>query len=288
MWFGRPGHLVQLPDPQAGIRFKADRGSSLLTSVEGAVTVQYAYPHSKQVWDITYDFLTDEEADIILGYHQGWNGRGPWVMLFDAKRNMLTANQSTGTDASADTTGFTASTGTLSSATDSYTQGSRSLAWDLPSSATGSPYLGLPWSGSTYGYPVLSAQSYAFSADLAGSSTSLRLRMDLVWFDVSGVIISTTSWSPFTPDGSLSSYTPAAVVGIAPDEAAYVQPRITASTPVDSAQIRVDALQLEAGYVGTTWTGGYGTPLVSIVDPDMSSPLKGYVSMGTVTFQEVG
>lgn len=288
MWFGRPGQLVELPSPMRGITGTPSVETSVITLLSGAKVVQRA-SRSSRSWTLPYRFLTNAEAGLILGYHLGHYGRGPWVFMSELDTNLLSANQSSATDALATTEGFTASHGSIATSTAQFYQGSRALLWTLPSSTPGTPpYVSLTWSGSTYGIPVLPLTDYAASARISADSATFDARIALVWKTVAGAVISTSQWSPTSLSGSLSDFLHVAISGLSPATAAYVEIRLIAETMVNDGHMVIDQLQFEMSSVSTDWAPGAGVPRVAIIGADREYDWHGFNHLGQVELQEVG
>lgn len=288
MWFGNPGELVELPSPMRGITGTPSVETSVTTLLSGAKVVQRA-ARSSRAWTLPYRLLTDAEASLILGYYVGHYGRGPFVFISELDTNLLSPNQSSGTDALATTEGFTASHGSFTSSTAQQYQGSRSALWTLPSSTPGTPpYVSLTWPGSTHGIPVLPLTDYAASARISADSATFDARIALVWKTDAGGVISTSQWSPTSLSGSLANFSHVAISGPSPATAAYVEIRIIAETMVNDGHMAVDQIQFEMNSVSTDWVPGVGVPRVAIISADREYDWHGFNHLGQVQLQEVG
>lgn len=288
MWFGLPGQLVQLPNPKLGVSGAPTVPTSVTTLLSGAQVVQRAQRGSR-TWTLPFRLLTEAQAGLLTGFYVGHYGRGPWVFLSGLDRNLLSPNQSSGTDALATTEGFTASHGTLASSAAQYYQGSRSLLWTLPSSTPGTPpFVSLTWSGSDYGIPVLPNTNYAASARIAGDSASFEVRLDLRWYTAAGSLISTSRWAPTALSGSLSDHSHVAISGLSPATAAFVKVAPVAETMVTNGHLSIDAMQLQMAPVSSDWVPGVGVPRVSITGMSHEYGSAGFHDLGGVTLAEVG
>lgn len=286
MWFGRPGSLVQLPDPEPDIEGALGISFSATPLLGGTVVVQQGEQVSRTI-SLGWHWLTETQAALLTGYLASHRGRGPWVLITEMDRNKLDVNQSSGTEAWGTTEGFAASHGTLASSTAQSYLDSRSLLWTLPSSDPGDPFLSLPWAHSDYGFPVVANKSYAFSARVSADSASFVLTAGLRWYTASGVLISTSAWPVPALPGSLDDYVYAAVSGLAPPTAAYVLPAITAATMVNSGHVSLDQAQLEMNPAPSAWLPGMGSKRVAIQPFKRGYPLKNYHHLDSVVFVEV-
>lgn len=293
MWFGRPGALVELPDPQeidgkVNIAMDSTRESTLHVSAAGGATVQHSYIQPLRSWTLPYTLMSEYELGLIRAYHKGRNGKGPWVMLLGIETNHLSANQATATDQFGDTTGFSATAGDLSSTSLYSIQGSRSLLWQTPASPVADSYISLSWHGSTYGYPCVPGKELTFSLQTSGSTASQVIRPALAFFDATGAALSTTLGPLSNTSASLSVYKPTFTTAIVPSGGVYVQPRLIVTSPVASASITLDELQLQDGQDNTVWTDPSPIPLVSITNFDYTANYNPYFSAEGVLLQEVG
>lgn len=293
MWFGRPGALVELPDPEGidgevNIEFTSTRESSRHTSAAGGATVQHSYIQPLRSWTLPFPLHNEYDLGLLRAYHTGHNGIGPWAMLLEIETNQLSANQSSGTDQFADTTGFSATEGTLSSTGLYSIQGSRSLLWETPASPVADSYISLSWHGSTYGYPCVPGKELTFSLQTSGSTASQVIRPALAFFDSEGASVSTTLGPLSNTSASLAVYKPTFTTAVVPPTGVYVQPRLIVTSPIASASITLDELQLQEGQDNTEWVPGSTTPLVSITSFNYTANYNPYFSADGVLFEEVG
>lgn len=288
MWLGRPGELVRLPDPDPDIEAALMPPWSATTLLSGAIVVQQGVKSPRR-FSVPWRWITEAQMHSVAQFTTGVRGRGPWVLITELDTNRLTANQSSGTEAQADTEGFAVSHGTVASSTAQAYQDSRSLLWTLPGSDPGvDPFLSLTWPGSAYGFPVVANEDYAFSCRVSADSASFVLAVSLRWYTKAGALISTNTWAMPSVSGSLSSYVYASISALAPPTAAYVLPTIDATTMVTSGHVSLDHAQLEMGPVSTAWVPGMGLPRVAIEPLTLGYPYKGDNHLGTVNFVEVG
>lgn len=288
MWFGRPGDLIELPDAEMDIDAPISRPMSAVTLLGGAVVQQMMGQISRDI-TVPWHWLTEHQAGILTGYMAGHRGRGPWVLITELDTNKLSPNQSSGTEADADATGFAVSNGTIASSTAQAYQDTRSLLWTLPGSVPGTPpSVTLTWPASSYGFPVVPLKDYSCSARVSADSATFDLRIDLRWYTAAGSLISTSSWASASPSGTLSDYRYYSISAQAPPTAAYVLPAIVAETMVTSGHVSIDHCQLELSSVATPWVPGMGSKRVSIQPISRGYPYRGQHHLNSVTFTEVG
>jgi len=288
LWIGRPGALLRLRAPLRGATVTPDFGGVVHEAIGGARTVDLM-GDGRRVWSFSWRSLPRRDAALLRGLAGGHYGPGPYVMYDPGQRNLLTANQSSGTDAAGTVDGFEATTGAWGPNRTASAQGTGCLGWelhDLPGPGEPDPTVRLLWRHGPHGIPVVPDQRYTFSAQLSGTSTALRLRLALVWRDAAGAVLSTTNGPATAPAGVLGAFAAKQVSGLPPAGAVYVGPRIVAAVPVADTVIGADAMQLELG-AATAWEPGYGLPLVSITELPAAYAWADYHDL-QMTLVEVG
>jgi hypothetical protein len=273
-WLGPAGSLVQLPDPAPGlsrprvrrraVHYPAARGGQVTVDDLGRyaqVTLAYTEQNS-----ITQDELA------ILERLAETQGAAAYRFVDGSQRNYLTPNQSSGTDALADATGFSAFTqGTVASSTAQKRTGARSLAWNTVT-ALGATGRGIRlFTDATTTTPdgtwaaILPSTPYTFTTYVRASA-AVSMQPGMNFYDAaippnlvssasgSGVAVSTTDWSTRLVYTVTSDAT-----------AAYAVPKAFNTTTTGAAiTVWFDDLQLEqAGSAGAAVTG-QGTPVVDV------------------------
>lgn len=288
MWFGRPGSLVELPVPEVDISIESLLSSSVLTSLSGARTVQRA-SRSRRTFTFDWHFLSEDEAALIRAFYLRFNGPGPWPMILESNRNLLTPNLSSGTDVLADTTDFRFfNGGSIESDSSVRFQGRRSFLWTMPSSISSDPLLVLGWPGSNFGYPAIPNQWYAFSVYCSSNDSGILLKPKLSFYDGDGILISTEDRDQGATSGTFTVFNRLELVAQAPSNAGYIQVSVLADTAVASKKVWLDAAQLEMGQQVTDWVPGEGVPQITITNVPTASPKQGVFSLESVVFTEVG
>lgn len=285
MWIGPPGLLEKLPDPARGYSPSRELRAAPFTSASGYQSVDRS-GWARRMWGLGWFWLTDGQYSTLETYANTRYG-GPLVFIDPARTNLLSDNQSSGTDTRSDMTGFAASAGTLASTTEYSKAGPRSLRWTLPGSPA-SPSVDATWRWSVHGHPVVPDTDYLFaawlSASVAGNSVSARLQ----WRDAAGSLISTTAWSPVALTGFPGTFEQVSVSATAPYNAAYVLPQLVADTGVGSAVIRIDQLQLAMASAPLAWTLGADIPWVAVESLAATVPVYGRFDNVQMTLRELG
>jgi len=200
---------------------------------------------------------------------------GPYRFIDPTRRNLLTANQSSGTGALRTVEGWSApAQGTVTSDTAQARSGTRSLKWDTVTSLTltgRGVYLpgpaGTP--DSTWA-AVLPSTVYTFSAYVRANA-AITMQAVIDWRDVTGATISTDSGTGVSVSTTDWSTRLVCANKTSPSTAAYAVPAVLDSVaPSAIRQVWVDDPQLEQAAAATNAVLGTGVPLVSIdsLEPD--------------------
>lgn len=243
---------------------------------------------AKRTYAMAQKNISQDDLGVLEALYLGGFGPGPFVLVEPWRRNLLSANQSTGTDAGRDTTGFKAITGTLSSQTAQSDHGSRSLGWavtaanqrimqgDLANTTNATLLLDTP---------VLPSTSYTGQARGRLSASTGTVRLDIYWFTAAGAFISASTGSATAQ--SNSAFTSFTVTATSPSTAALARLSVT-NTVMGAAQtIYLDKWQLEQASSASAWVPGTGVPRVSFTDDFAQSyDIWPFVNAG-VTMTEV-
>lgn len=266
IYLGPVGNLLALPSIGRDIGATLSRPTAVhqIAGLRGGRVVDITAP-AKWVYGMSRDLLTTDEVGLLEALYLGAYGPGPYVLLQPWRRNLLSANQSTGTDVLRDTTGFVANAGTISSSTAQFDQGMRSLAWAVTAAnqqvLTGN-LSSVTASDDTIDIPVL--PSTAYSARVRGrlSASTGTIRLDMRWYDASEVFISESTGAAAVAlaTGSFSDVT---CIKTSPSNAALLRLKVQ-NTVMGAAQtIYLDQWQLQQQATLDAWTVGTGVPRVS-------------------------
>jgi hypothetical protein len=204
-------------------------------------------------------------------------GPGPWAFIDPSMTNMLLPNQASATALYYDARHWATSTGAanmgaLSSNTVTTqihrTGVLRSLRWLFAVTAATTPILGFTFPyRSWHGFPVVPSLSYAWSAWVKPDGvvdSNITLAVRLRWFDAAGVQIGADVSGG---DTAVTTWQRLSVLGVAPSNAAYVQPIFAAlgSSITNGASIYIDEPLLEQDTVVNDWAPGTGLRPVEIL-----------------------
>lgn len=294
VYFGRPGQLIKMPWPRAGLTKPFDRQVYDFLTGSGMHQVSSLIGGSRQ-YTVAWRALHADNHALLGQYWTGSMGQGPWVFIDPSILNMLLPNQASATNLFADTRNFTVTLGALSSnstATQVHRTGAtRSLRW-LFASAPGvsTPTLTLsPPYRSWYGHPVVPGLDYRFSAWLKPDGvidTSITAAVKLRWLTAAGADLTllTSGDTPVTAWQRLSTG------GVAPAGAAYVRPTVVldGSTVAAGGSLYVDELLLEQDTVVNNWAPGTGLRPVEMLDLTDAVPFNARFREGvTMTLREL-
>jgi hypothetical protein len=280
-YLGRAGALVQLPSPMPG--YEATpliRGGTHELAAGGNVRDRSGVSRR---WVLSWPALNADSWTLV---HKPLWVPGPYRYLDVWEPNLLTANQSTGTDHLRDTTGFRAVTQGAVASSAAWAHGDlRSLEWDTDTALTVASGRGVAFSTSLTSVDkswaaVRPSVAYSFSV-WAHASVAVSMAARIDWYTAAGALISsdagtgtavsTSGWTQLTCANKTS-----------PSTAAYGICGVHNTTTTGAALIAYfDDAQLEEGAAATSWRVGVGTPLVS-VDALSPSVLLGDAALGTV------
>ena len=293
VYFGRPGAFVTLPWPREGIDrsyerivgdFETGSGQHIVSKL-----VNGSRPHT-----LSWRSMHLDTYRLLEQYHVGSAGTGPWALIDPSVPNMLLPNQAAATNLLYDTTGFSASSGVLSSnavtANVHTTVGNRSLRW-LWSSAPGAttPTLNTTYGHrSWYGYPVVPGLSYAWSSWIKPDSVdpNITVSMRLQWRTSTNGVISESTGG----DIAVTAWTQLSCIAVAPATSAYVKPVwiVTGSTVAAGGSLYIDEPMLEQDTIVNAWAPGTGVKPMEIVSLSDSVPFNSRFRVASsMTLREV-
>ena len=283
-YLGPVGNLQALPYMARGATAALDFPGETHTLLSGA-RYRHQVGDPRRTYTMARQMLTHDEAAVVEALALGAYGPGPFALIDPWRRNMLTANQSTGTDAGADPAGFYAATGTLASSTTQAEVGARSLSWTVTASGQE-----LRVSGSSsanadpaFDVPVLPSTAYVFKVRVRSLAT-VSVTARLYWFSTSGASLSSVTSSNVS--STSAGWATVTISGTSPAGAALARPAVRTASAA-STTVFVDQAQLEAGSSASGWTPGTGVPRVVFEALGDSYPLVDRHDVD-VTLVEVG
>lgn len=128
-WLGKPGALTAIRMPNAGYGRPNSDHFAMHDLLDGQAVDRS--PYTVRTWSFSHEWLRPEVVTVFQEYATRQRGFGPFILIDPHMKNLLTPNQAAGTDALRTTEGFTVtgSGDALSSSTDWFQQGERSLLW---------------------------------------------------------------------------------------------------------------------------------------------------------------
>lgn len=273
IYFGRPGSLITIPWPRGGIQSTRERQVDVFNLDSGGVRTGKLLG-GKRTYRLAYNSLDYTTFALLEAFDQGHQGPGPFVLLDPGRRNTLTPNQSAATSETNGTDNYTvAGTGgsiSSSSTTGTFSRGPRSLKWSftITTPATATLTLDSP-SPDWYGVPVaIRPYIFSFKALGAGSDAIVTLTAQILWLDITGATLSTTSGSGVATNAA--TFTTYTVTATAPANTAFALCRVSAtgSTVSNGTILYLDELQFEEGAAATAWTPGTGILPLEVISLD--------------------
>lgn len=270
-WLGRPGNLVRLPRPSQGIADPDGLSGTAVNLLSGGVGVDYLGA-PKGTWQLQWRLLGESDRSIIDGFIQGVHGRGVLLLLDPNRPNLVPADQGAPTSVSGAATLLTQSQG--AQATHSATAGvaRRVVQWTPGALSVAGQWFAALAAPTTYAAPALSGVTYVATATARLVSGAAQARVELVWYDTAGAVLSATAGSA----SALSTgawTTLASASGTPPASCVYVGVRIATPTTGSSPVFLGDAIGLRAGVSTITYRTGRGSPRV-VVMPDTGSSTR--------------
>jgi hypothetical protein len=287
--FGRVGALTLLNSVGRGLDVSLDLPGVLheIAGSRGGRVVQ-RMGAEKRTFTFSKNHLTADDLSVIEGYALGAYGPGPFVLIDSARRNLLTANVSSGSDVLGDTTGIRALTGSISSTTVQAAQGVRSIAWPVTAAnmqvMTGAAAGGV--ADPAVDIPVLPSTAYSAQVKgrLLGSTGSIR--PDIYWYTAAGVLISSTAGTATAL--AAGSFTLAPIINAASPSTAALARLLVQNTAFGVATtIYLDQFQMEQATTNSAWVLGTGVPRVSFIDKIAQSYLAQPYVDASVSLVEV-
>jgi hypothetical protein len=225
LYFGRPGALVTLRSPRGPLAANRQRRVSTFELGVGGNSVDQMTGGSR-TYVINYEQLTREDWAILSAFAEGHEGPGPFAFLDPGQRNMLPVNMSGATSLTNDVDNFSiAGSGCSIASSATYTDaGPRTLAWTMANNAPGSTAALTPdWPSSVfpYGVPAVVGRALCFSCWVRGGGTDpiVTYTPQLIYRDINGVALSTTSGTPVA--SSSSAFTQMFATATAPAGTVY-------------------------------------------------------------------
>jgi hypothetical protein len=288
VYLGRPGQLVAIKSPRRGVDRTRAAVMGVHEAVEGTRTVDYVGGAGRQTWTMQWAFLPADQVAFLRALHQRTFGAGPYVLIDPATRNYLSDPVSSASSPDAAAGLFNVTNGTVAlSATPSGLSplAYRCYAWSL-TTATGPVWLDVKWRHGTYGVPVVPGAPYSARV-LVSSTVTLPVRLDIAWFDVAGVYVSSAVGTPAATPASFATFGERVVSGVCPPGAAFGIVQIQVPSPAVGAVVGFDGLSLEPFAEPRPWSPGEDVPRVALTAFPDRVPLVGYHDV-TATFVEVG
>jgi Carbohydrate binding domain len=241
------------------------------TIVTDAADGQEHQAYSGSVWNSTNDWHPMDETDLPSDQHHfenhdhdifGNGADGPATLdgstafSWASVLNLLTANQSS---FESGTTGWAARNGSSSLAQDTSRAYDATACLKVTNSSGGVADVGAITPTGTSGIPVVVGTTYtaSFYGSPSTTASNCNLQVNIVWYNSSGTLLSTSSSATITEAAAL--WRRASVSAAAPANAAFAAVEVVIKAAGAGAAHYADAVMFEAASSASTWTigGGY-------------------------------
>lgn len=267
-YLGKPGALIALPDPEAGLPMTPERIGGTHQLLSGK-RVRDTLGRMR-TWQLSWTAIDLTTFGTLNGFFLGAFGPGPYYFFDPEQRNLLTPNQSSGTDVTGDTTdlGTFGSGATVTSATNASLTGLRSLKVQW----TGTISAGAAGAATTL---TAIRPSTAYTASIAvGFGTVGFVSCVLAWYDSTGTFISAAAGTSVDASGGWGVV--ATSTATSPSGAYYCSVRLANTAGNTGTTVAsTDNWQLEQAASASAWVPGAGVPLVTVENLSRSTPLAG-------------
>lgn len=286
-WFGKPCNLVEIKMPDRDYT-RTGTDHAVTHDLLDGFAVSRAL-HYRRVWSFTYSWLFPDAMSTLLEFVTRQRGIGPFIFIDPHTKNRLTPNQASGTDALISTEGF-AVTGTgdeLSSSTEQFVRGERSLLWQFSEAVVGQHVLRLIAPHELYGWVTPDEHSWAFSGRLRAKLEALSAQSRLIFLSNTGAIVGSATGSFLSvPTTDFSSSF--CITGTAPADACYVEPQILVTGSsfesfVSDTFSRAVSSAWGVADTGQTWINSGGSASDYSVSSDEGNHSNGSVNVPRIS-----
>lgn len=267
MLIGVLGDLRSIRSPSYGFEPRPDQQGSVFRLLGGGHRVENV-GDPRRVYALRWEFLPDADYQVLHALVMGWLGDAPYVLVDPTSVNLLSAQQSTGTDITRTAAGFAAGGGTLASSTDLARTGARSLQWSGFSEddicSTGETDT-LTAADPDEDVPVAAGLDYTGSLWVARDENACTVRARLAWADAAGDAVDTDEGDAVAL-AAADTFERVTVTATAPATAALVRLQLEVTAATSTPTLHLDDLQLEQAAAASTARRGLGVPRV-VVEP---------------------
>jgi hypothetical protein len=198
VWFGRPGQIQKLWAPKGGILATRDVSTTTFFTGAGGARVNKAL-NGTRTYTLQYGGLGRDSFTFLDAFQQGHQGVGPFIVIDPGRRNKLTANQSSSTSLTNDTTDFvvTGTSVTMTSDNTLITPLPNTLKMLFGASTPGTTSLVLGGAWSTWpGIPVRPDMDHCFWCMVVGGP--IDVQAVITWLGLTGNVLGTSTSAALT------------------------------------------------------------------------------------------
>lgn len=274
VYLGKPGALTTLPWPRGDMDRQYERLTADFVTNTGQHLVTMS-PQGSRLYTLNWNSLHGDSYGLLSQYWSGMMGVGPWAFIDPSANNLLMPNQASATSNMNDATGVQTLTGSpqmgtvLSNSSASFihrTGGTRSIQWQWPTAASGTPTLCFtPPYRNWFGIPVVVGLPYAWSIWAMPDGvvdTSVTCSARIQWLNAAGTQIQQDT----SGDSVLTTWGKLTVSVNAPVGAYYARPVLitNSATITTGASVYADEPLFEQDSVFNSWAPGTGCRPVEI------------------------
>jgi hypothetical protein len=265
MYLGSPGFMIQIPDPQPGVKMTADRGGSTHTTLQGGQRVDYPGKHPR-TFSLSWTDLNDDQYALLEKTYLRQFGPGPFVFIPEPARwNYMSSEQSSGAE-TGNVSGVTPSAGTVVSDTAQSHSGARSYKWTTTATASTIFVNNAPNNAQPLGIASPASAQWCFSAWVRTDTASQQFIAQINWFDATGAYKGTSSGAGATINPAANTWTQAYAQGTVPSGGVFGVCQIVHVTAA-IVNVWIDEQMMEFNKAAPgTHLAGRGQPLVSFTE----------------------
>lgn len=283
---GPIGNLQVIPEPQANMPAPLARlggTHQLLSGARRKDTIGF-----KRSWQLQWVYLTAAEYGLLESLYLGAHGSPLYYQ--EPKRNLLSPDQSTGSDLSLSTVNFSVlGEGTITSTSQANYQhlGARAIRYDSGGVLTTTGRGPLTGNANTDFAPVAPGLTYTASIYVRRTSSPdvpVDVTTRIRWYDAAGTQLSLNAGAVVVPSFSFSQRPEVTAVAPAGAVGARVQ-LANNNLPAAAFNFIGDSWQLEQSDTASGWHPGNGPTKVLFTDLSVSVPILGSHN-ATATLEE--
>jgi hypothetical protein len=273
--------LQALPDPEQALEVPRNSQVAVHELLNGHRAFDRT-PYRVRDWNIAWDVMTEDEFGLLAGIADGSFGPPLFLFIDPNQRNYLEPNQSSAGSSLGTIEGFF-SPQALSVVTTQLLGTSKSLQWPVTTSAQqmAAAFTAVNAADPNQDSPVVVGLSYTGSVS-ARASVAVTVRLDIVWCDKTGAVLSTTAGTATAL--TTTGWQRLVTSGAAPANALFGFLRLQTTT-IAASNVFTSQWQFEPGNAVSNWVTGQGSARVGPFDIQDTYPWLPYHAV-SIALQE--